>query len=209
MYINRVIALLVLMMMQSHAAVAMAMTDKATGIQFPAQTNDLEIIGVGVRQNGPIKAYSVAMYSSSALKEKLASVKRSEAKKAFGLLQSGAKENLPATFVVHMNFKVGGEKIASGFADSVASRHAGDKQEVEQLKSLIVSGVQAKGGSATPGTIFEFDCTNSGVGVTVDGKKQGQAGSMQLAQAFCDSYLDDKCSSPALRQCCVDNCCAA
>jgi hypothetical protein len=97
--------------------------------------------------------------------------------------------------------------MASAIADSVAPRHSGGKSEVESLKSLIFNGVEAKG-SATKGTTFGFDCSDSGIAVSVDGKNQGHVDSGALAKAFCDVYLDDKCVSPPLRQNCVDNCCS-
>ena len=85
------------------------MKDKATGISFPPQTNGLQIFGVGVRKKGPIKIYSVAMYCSSAVKEKLSHISRAadkKSKQAFGVLRNGAKED-SATFLLNMNFKVG------------------------------------------------------------------------------------------------------
>lgn len=80
------------------------MTDKATGIAFAPKKNGLEIFGVGVRKKGPIKVYSVAMYCTSALKEKLASMSKSD-KQALECLQSGAHEE-DTTFLLQMSFKV-------------------------------------------------------------------------------------------------------
>jgi hypothetical protein len=97
--------------------------------------------------------------------------------------------------------------MASAIAESVSPRHTGSASEVNDLKSLIFHGVEAKG-AASKGTTFQFDCSDSGVAVTVDGKSQGAVDSATLSSAFCDVYLDDKCVSPALRQSCVDNCCA-
>jgi hypothetical protein len=189
--------------------VVAAMTDKATGIAFPPTKNGLEIFGVGVRKKGPIKIYSVGMYCTSVLKDKLADVSQAadtKGKVAFGVLQRGAKENA-TTFLLHMNFKVGAEKMASAIAKSVAPRHSGSKSDVENLKALIFNGVKAKG-EAVKGTTFQFDCSQSGVAVSVDGKSQGQVESTGLSHAFCDVYLDDNCVSPAMRLSCVGNCCA-
>ena len=97
--------------------------------------------------------------------------------------------------------------MASAIADSVAPRHSGSKQDVDELKDLIFNGVEAKG-AAVKGTTFQFDCSKSGVAVAVDGKSQGSVSSSGLSSAFCDVYLDDKCVSPALRASCVENCCA-
>ena len=187
---------------------AVGMTDKATGINFPAKQSGLEILGVGVRKKGPIKIYSVGMYGTAALKENLSHISRSEEKgqKAFGILRSGAKAE-HATFLLNMNFKVGGEKMASAIAESVSPRHSGSRQDVNDLKELIFKGVKAKG-AAVKGTTFQFDCSSKGVAVAVDGEVQGEIGSPSLSKAFCDVYLDDKCVSPALRKSCLENCCA-
>ena len=47
--------------------------------------------------------------------------------------------------------------MASAIADSVAPRHSGSKQDVDDLKDLIFNGVEAKG-AAVKGTTFQFDC---------------------------------------------------
>uniref|UniRef100_A0A7S3PUE9 Chalcone isomerase domain-containing protein n=1 Tax=Chaetoceros debilis TaxID=122233 RepID=A0A7S3PUE9_9STRA len=184
-----------------------AMTDSATGIDFKPSMDGLSLFGVGVRKKGPIKVYSVGMYASSAARDALSSLsKTADRVKALASLQSSVKANPPTSFLLKMNFKVGAEKMASAIADSVSPRH-NNVNDVEELKTLIFDGVSAKG-AATKGTTFQFDCANSGVGVSVDGKKQGQVSSAGLAQSFCDVYLDDKCVSSALRDSCLDNNCA-
>lgn len=185
---------------------ASGMTDKATGISFAPQKNGLEIFGVGVRKKGPIKVYSVAMYGSSALKNTLSNISRSKnAKEALSTLREGARsEN--TTFLLEMSFKVGAEKMATAIADSVAPRHTGEKSDVENLKSIIFSGVAEKG--ATKGTTFQFDCALSGVAVTINGEARGSVASPNLAAAFCDVYCDDQSVSPAFRSSCLENCCA-
>jgi len=200
MFSTRLIILLVTLFQ-----LALAMTDKATGITFAPKKNGLEIFGVGVRKKGPIKVYSVAMYGTSALKDSLASFSRSD-KKALTCLKDGAR-GASTSFLLQMSFKVGAEKMASAIAESVAPRHKGGASEVDELKELIFNGVSAKG-AAVKGTTFEFDCSDKGVAVSVDGKAQGSVSSPGLAKAFCDVYLDDKCVSPALRDCILDNCCA-
>ncbi len=148
------------------------------------------------------------MYASSAAKEALSNLSKTADKvKALASLQSGAKENPPVSFLLKMNFKVGAEKMAGAIADSVSPRHS-NAADVEALKSLIFEGVNNKeGGAATKGTTFQFDCESSGVGVSVDGNKQGDVASPGLSKSFCDVYLDDKCVSSALRESCLDNCC--
>lgn len=180
-----------------------ARTDKATGIAFPDVRHGLPLFGVGVRRKGPIKIYSVAMYSTAALQDKLAQCNKND-KTTLRVLQQGAKEG-EAAFCLNMNFKVGAEKMASAIADSVAPRHSGSQQDVEKLKTLILQGVPQAG--ATKGTTLDFDCSHDSIRVAVNGKAQGSVSSSALASAFCDVYLDDKCVSPALRQDCLDNCC--
>jgi 2-methylcitrate dehydratase PrpD len=94
--------------------------------------------------------------------------------------------------------------MAAAIAESVNPR-ASNKKQVETLKKLILDGVAAKG-AATPGTTLQFDCSNAGVKVSVDGKEIGTAAGLQ--KAFCAVYMDEKCVSPALRNSCVENCCS-
>lgn len=187
-----------------------SMTDKATGISFaPKNANGLELFGVGVRKKGPISVYSVGMYCTTAVKERLATISRSadKGKQALAALRDGVKGAGPdASFLLQMSFKVGAEKISAAIADSVASRYSGSG-EVDSLKTLIFDGVSAKG-AATKGTTFLFDCSEDGIEVAVDGNVQGKVSSAGLSKAFCDVYLDDKCVSPALRASCLENCCA-
>ena len=90
---------------------AAAIQDASTGISFPPTLNGLGVFGVGVRRKGPIKVYSVAMYTAANLKEKLAGLsKSSDKKKALSVLQN-AKNDGDVTFLLEMNFKVGAEKM--------------------------------------------------------------------------------------------------
>jgi hypothetical protein len=185
-----------------------AMTDKATGISFVPKLDDLELFGVGVRRKGPLKIYSVGLYSQDDVRESLSTLSRSadKGKKALATLRKGAKDH-STTFFLQMNFKVGAEKMAAAIADSVAPRYSGSASDVEEFKSLIFRGVERKG-AAVKGTTLQFDCSKSGIAVSVDGKSQGTVDSPGLAEAFCDVYLDDKCVSPPLRESCLENCCA-
>mmetsp|Transcript_15789 Transcript_15789/g.28711 ORF Transcript_15789/g.28711 Transcript_15789/m.28711 type:complete len:205 (-) Transcript_15789:224-838(-) len=182
-----------------------ALTDKATGIAFAPKLGDLEIFGVGVRRKGPIKIYSVGMYSSSVVKKSLASIPSTDENKALSILRSGAKDT-STSFLLEMNFKVGAEKIASAIAESVAPRHNGSPSDVGKLKTLIFDGVSAKG-AATKGTTFLFSCSEEGLTVSVDGKLQGTVASPGLAKAFCDVYLDEDTVSPKMVSSCLENCC--
>jgi hypothetical protein len=185
--------------------VVAALKDKATGIAFAPRlvnTNEqqsLEIFGVGVRKKGPIKVYSVGMYGSAALKEKLQEIRLSANEKgARQTLRDGAKTASCTTFVLEMSFKVGADKMAKAIADSVGGRYT-NKDEVTALQTLIAKSV-AKKGAATVGTKIQFNCGEDGVEVAVDGQVQGRVGGRALAAAMCDVYLDDNCVSPALRK---------
>jgi hypothetical protein len=177
------------------------MSDTATGISFASKINDLSLFGVGVRKKGPIKVYSVGMYSTNEVKESLSDISKEDDKEALAKLRTEVKE-APTSFVLKMNFKVGAEKMASAIAESVSPRHS-SSSDVGQLKDLIFAGVSEKG-AAVKGTVIQFDC-NEGVCVSVDGKEQGKVESPALGKAFCDVYLDDKCVSPPLRQNILDN----
>jgi Chalcone isomerase-like len=190
------------------SSTVLAMVDKATGISFPSKKNGLEIFGVGVRKKGPIKIYSVACYGSAELKKTLSSISKSKnEKQALSKLRDGMKSG-DAAFLLEMSFKVGAAKMASAIAESVAPRHTGNTQDVENLREIIFNGVPEVG--ATKGTTFQFDCTaTSGVHVAVNGQALGSVPSPELAAAFCDVYCDNNCVSPALRASCLENCCAA
>lgn len=148
------------------------------------------------------------MYTASSLKEKLGALSAATDKvKAFAAMRSGAGSDRPVSFLLEMSFKASAEKISGGIAKSVVPRHKGSKEDVEALSLLINKGCDAKGGSATKGTTFLFDCSAGGVDVTVDGKVQGSVKSPSLSEAFCNLYLDDECVSPALRENCASNWC--
>jgi len=182
------------------------LVDPATKIEFDEKLNDLSLLGVGVRKKGPIKVYSVGVYTSIQVKATIATHSKSDKNGALSKLRqsiSSSKEII--SIVLKMNFKVAGEKMAAAIAESIEPRTK-DKSAVDTLKQLIVDGVAAKG-AATPGTILQFDCsTKSGVTVSVDGKKVGVAPGL-LAQALSDVFLDDNGVSPPLRDSIVENCC--
>jgi hypothetical protein len=147
------------------------------------------------------------MYASQTAREALSALsKQADKVKALATLRSSVKTNPPTSFLLKMNFKVGAEKMANAIAESVAPRYD-NTAEVDQLKTLIFDGVSEKG-AATKGTTFQFDCEESDISVSVDGKKQGSVPSPGLSKAFSDVYLDDKCVSNPLRESCLDNCCS-
>mmetsp|Transcript_9761 Transcript_9761/g.22837 ORF Transcript_9761/g.22837 Transcript_9761/m.22837 type:complete len:202 (-) Transcript_9761:62-667(-) len=198
-------ALLVLAVACLAASVdAAALIDPATKIKFDDNLDGLSLFGVGVRKKGPIKVYSVGMYSDKETKDSMSSTAKDD-KGAMSKLRDSVVSANATTFLLKMNFKVGAEKMAGAIADSVSPR-ASDKASVEALKKLILDGVSSKG-AATPGTILKFDCSSSGdVRVSVDGVEIGSAPGIQ--QAFCDVFLDDKAVSPKFRESCIEECCS-
>mmetsp|Transcript_49565 Transcript_49565/g.105331 ORF Transcript_49565/g.105331 Transcript_49565/m.105331 type:complete len:523 (-) Transcript_49565:309-1877(-) len=186
------------------AAAAAALVDPATGIAFDDDLSGLPLFGVGCRRKGPIKVYSVGMYSDTSARSSVSSLSRSDKAGALSALREALKSSDTTTFILKMNFKVGAAKMADAIADSVAPR-ASDADAVETLKKLILDGVSAKG-AATPGTVLRFDCwADGGVKVSVDGEEVGSAPG--LSRAFCDVFLDDDGVSPAFRDSVVRNCC--
>ena len=186
-----------------------SMADSSTGLSFVPKLNNLDITGVGVRKKGPIKIYSVGMYTTPSLKESLTTIPSTEKKKALDAIRSGAGSSRPVSFLLKMNFKVGAEKMASAIAESVEPRYSSsDKSNVSKLKDLIFQGLVSKGSLASKGTTFEFDCGQNGVTVSVDGKSQGSVQCPELSKAFCGIYLDDKTVSPKLLDNCIENWCS-
>eukprot|EP00571_Detonula_confervacea_P008690 CAMPEP_0172320496 /NCGR_PEP_ID=MMETSP1058-20130122/40680_1 /TAXON_ID=83371 /ORGANISM="Detonula confervacea, Strain CCMP 353" /LENGTH=1609 /DNA_ID=CAMNT_0013035775 /DNA_START=220 /DNA_END=5050 /DNA_ORIENTATION=- len=184
-----------------------ALVDSATKIEFEENLDGrLSLMGVGVRKKGPIKVYSVGIYSTDEVKGSISSFSKSDKSSALSALRESiqsSKGTGETTFLLKMAFKVSAEKMAAAIAESVAPRTS-DKAAVETLKKLILDGVAAKG-AATPGTILRFDCSLEGVKVSVDGIEVGVAPG--LSQAFGNVFLDDKGVSPALRDSIVENCC--
>jgi len=183
-----------------------ALVDPITKIEFDDKLGNLSLLGVGVRKKGPIKVYSVGVYSNDDVVGAMASLPKSNYEGALTALRESIKstsKKLKTTFLLKMSFKVGAEKIAAAIAESVDPRTS-DKSAVETLKQLILDGVTAKG-AATPGTTLQFNCSDEGVTLFVDGTEIGSAPG--LCQAFCDVFLDVDGVSPALRDSIVENSC--
>lgn len=180
-----------------------SLVDLATKIEFDESLGDLSLMGVGVRKKGPIRVYSVGVYSEAEVKGSISSMPKSDKDGALTKLRQ-TSEKRQMTFVLKMAFKVSAEKMAAAIAESVDPRTS-DKGAVESLKKLILDGVAAKG-AASPGTILRFDCLSNGdVKVSVDGTEVGVASG--ISQAFADVFLDENGVSPALRESIVENCC--
>ncbi len=108
-----------------------------------------------------------------------------------------------------MTFKADAQTIAGAIAEGVKPRYSGSANDVKELESLIIDGVKSKGGQATKGTIFRFDCTSEGVSVSVDGKMQGTAKFEGIGSAFVDVFMDDKPVSPQLIDSCLNTWCGS
>nr|QAU36233.1 chloroplast fatty acid transporter [Skeletonema marinoi] len=183
-----------------------ALVDPATKIEFDDKLGNLSLLGVGVRKKGPIKVYSVGVYTNDDVAGTIAALPKSNKEGALTTLRESIKstsKTSTTTFLLKMSFKVGAEKMAAAIAESVDPRTS-DKGAVETLKQLILDGVAAKG-AATPGTTLQFDCSDEGVKVSVDGTEIGFAPG--LCQAFSDVFLDKDGVSPALRDSIVENSC--
>ena len=190
-----------------------SLKEKATGVSFNAKLDDgLYLVGCGVRKKAIINVYAVAMYSSPTALEALAPFPNGKQKKeAQVALRNAARTFGPSSpttsFVLEMTFKADGKTIAGAIAESVKPRQGGSGSDVKDLENLIVQGVSAKGGQATKGTIFRFDCTEEGVSVSVDGSAQGTVKSDGIGSALVDVFMDDKAVSPQLVNSCLDTWC--
>ena len=188
------------------------LTDYATSVTFdPKLDEGLYLIGVGVRKKSIISVYAVSMYSSANVIEVLShfSGAKHQRKGASSALRTAARAFGPSTpsttIVSEMVYSAGAEMIAGAIAESVKSRYDGSPSDINTLESLIIRGVNAKGGQASKGTIFRFDCSDSGVSVSVDGTEQGVATFEGMGRAFVDVFMDDNAVSPTLVDSCVDN----
>ena len=114
-----------------------ALVDSATKISFDDTLNGLQLFGVGCRKKGPIKVYSVGMYSDENAKSNISSLPKSNTSGALSTLRTLLQSSKVTTFLLKMNFKVGAEKMADAIAESVAPRTA-DKGAVDTLKKLIL-----------------------------------------------------------------------
>ena len=185
--------------------------DYATSVTFDPKLDDgLYLIGVGVRKKSIISVYAVSMYSSAAVIETLSRFPKGKQQRhdASEALHSTARtfgQATPSTtFVLEMTYSAGAEKIATAIGESVKPRYEGSSTDVYALESLIVDGVNRKGGQASKGTIFRFDCSKDGVSVTVDGTLQGTANYEGLGSAFVDVFMDSAAVSPTLVDSCLD-----
>mmetsp|Transcript_10705 Transcript_10705/g.22994 ORF Transcript_10705/g.22994 Transcript_10705/m.22994 type:complete len:1161 (+) Transcript_10705:103-3585(+) len=189
--------------------------DKATGVEFDAKLEDrLYLVGVGVRKKAIINVYAVALYSSISAIEALSPFPRNKQKKdSQAALCNAARTFTPSspttTLVLEMVFKADAQTIAGAIAEGVKPRYRGPASDVKELESLIINGVKSKGGQATKGTVFRFECTGEGVGVSVDGNLQGVANFEGMGSAFVDVFTDSNAVSPQLVDSCLNTWCGS
>eukprot|EP00986_Skeletonema_menzelii_P008476 scaffold3591_cov127-Skeletonema_menzelii.AAC.1 len=172
----------------------------ATNVMFdPKLDEGLYLIGAGVRKKSVVKVYAVAVYSSAFVLNSASSTTA---------LRAAARTfdaSTPTTsFVLEMVYSASAEKIGGAIADSVKPRYSGSASDIGTLESLIVEGVIKKGGQASKGTTFRFDCSEEGVTVSVDGSVQGVADFAGMGSAFVDVFLDDNAVSLTLVSSCMD-----
>jgi len=196
-----------------------SLKDKATGVIFDPKLDDgpdplsgLYLVGVGVRKKAIINIYAVALYSSLSVLEALSPFPRGKQKKeAQTALRNAARTFGPSSpttsFVLEMVFNADAQTIAGAIAEGVKPRYSGSPSNVKELENLIIEGVKSKGGQATKGTIFRFDCTAEGVRVSVDGNEQGKASFEGMGSAFVDVFTDSKAVSPQLVDSCLNTWC--
>jgi hypothetical protein len=174
----------------------------ATSVTFVPKLEDgLYLAGAGVRKKSIVKVYAVAMYSSPVVLQALSTGSASAMHNA---ARSFSPDSPSTTFVLEMTYSAGAEKIAGAIAESVKPRYNGNPTDINELEALIVKGVNMKGGQASKGTKFRFDCSQDGVSVSVDGSDQGMAAFEGMGGAFVDVFLDDNAVSPSLIENCVE-----
>jgi hypothetical protein len=186
--------------------------DAATGVSFSPKLDDLYLVGVGVRKKSIIKIYAVSMYASPSVLNALSSLPsgKQHRKEAAAALRNAARlfdntSNAKTTFVLEMVYGADAKSIASAIGDSLKPRYGGSTSDIQHLESLIAEGLSKKGGQASKGTVFRFDCSEDGVDVIVDGKLQGSAKFKGMGSAFVDVFIDDNAVSPSLVDSCIDN----
>jgi len=173
--------------------------ERSTKISFPATVGENPLLGVGVRKKGPIKVYAVGSYSKGiATSLDAALVGGGFARKALkALLTKGFQEDPSTTFLLKMNMKVGGEKIANAISEGVGSRlSTANPAAMSNLSRIITTGL--KNEPATKGTTLQFACEGSDVSVAVNGNDCGKVEG--IASAFRNVYFDDKSVSDTMKE---------
>jgi len=188
------------------------LTDKATSVSFQPKLDDgLYLAGVGVRKKAIINVYAVAMYTSPSTLASVATLNKG--KDAQAALRDSARRFGPTTpmtsFVLEMTFKADGKTIGEAIGEGVKPRYSGPEGDVKELESLIIDGVKSKGGQATKGTIFRFDCTKDGISVSVDGVSQGQVTCDGIGSALVDVFTDNDAVSQQLVDSCLGTWCGS
>lgn len=191
-----------------------AIKDNATGVTFQPKLGDgLYLIGAGSRTKTFVRLYAVAIYGSPSVLNAISSFQPGEEQRreAAVALRNAARTFASDSFspttslVLHMIHRADAKTVAKAIADSVKVRYSGSLSDIKELESLISKGIMKIGGQATKGTVLQFDCSEDGVSVSVDGALQGLTSSKDMmASAFVDVYLDEKAVSPTLVDSCLD-----
>ena len=152
----------------------------------------------------------VAMYTGGAIKS-LSSIPKSKQNDAREALQNACRSFGPdsptTTFVLEMVFKADGKAIGEALAEGIKPRFSGPSSSIDDFLGMIVEGVKGKGGQATKGTIFRFDCSAEGITVSVDGTVQGTVSAEGLGGAFVDVFMDKNAVSQQLVDSCLGTWC--
>ncbi len=164
-------------------------------LNFPSEINDLHFVGSGMREKIGINIYSVAMYGAPALFDAKSRHKLHNPARTFDA-------TCRTIFVLEMILNADAETFADAIASSVKLCYQGPHTYVEYLESLIAEGLKGRREQTLKGIILQFDCTEEGVRVSVDGTLQCSAQFKSLGSAFFDVFLDFNSVSLSL----VDNC---
>ena len=157
-----------------------------------------------------VSVYAVSMHSSAVVIDVLSPFARGKNQRKDSPValrpaaQNFGRSTPISTFVLEIVYSVGAEKIAGAIAESVKPRYGGSPSDVNALESLIIEGLNRKGGQASKGTVFHFDCSEEGVRVTADGALQGMTNFKGMGNAFVEVFMDDNAVSPTLIDSCLD-----
>jgi len=196
MFIRVVISALVILL----TVVLGDITEKATGARFKESLGSLTCIGCGARSKGPIKVYSVGIYTNRAnVKSKLAKMKGKDvsALKSAKVFQDAVCDG-PAKLVLKMARSVGGDFFASALNKSISPRMNGkDQDKLKEFKDLFNKALGDK--KLTKADELQYDISSGAITSYVNGKKIGTVKSSILGRAFLSCYMDSNTVSGATK----------
>ena len=174
---------------------AAAAVERATGVTFleTSGMTSLQLAGTGVRAKGPIKVYAVGMHIPRS--QVAAKVKALKPKTANDVEKELPKLISEAHITLKMVREVAATTMASALSDAVAPRMQGrDAAACKSFEKLILAG-----GACKKGQEIKFFCSKSAVGVSINGKKQGDVSSAALSKALIGTYTDKGAVSGSLK----------